>query len=227
ELISGSGKLAWSARLRVFGDLQQQQANETECPIRFQGQWHDDESGLCYNRFRYYEPATGSYLSPDPTGLRGGCRPYGYVHDPLGWIDPSGLGWNPGKAAAKGYTGIGSTPGGGPDFSGTKYLYPAGEGQQSIVQIQMQGSRPADFTQAFEQAGISRSDAKGYTWHHVDDFDPATGKTTMQLVKTDAHQATAGHSGSVKQYETEYGVKYGSQESRAIASEEGWRVNCK
>ncbi|TKW62510.1 MAG: RHS repeat-associated core domain-containing protein [Paracoccus denitrificans] len=36
------------------------------CPIRFQGQWEDAESGLYYNRFRYYEPFAAQYASPDP-----------------------------------------------------------------------------------------------------------------------------------------------------------------
>ncbi|MBP0583480.1 RHS domain-containing protein [Labrys sp. LIt4] len=64
---------------------------KTECPIRFQGQWEDAESGLYYNRFRYYDPLAGQYLSPDPIGLAGGERPQGYVEDPSGWVDPWGL----------------------------------------------------------------------------------------------------------------------------------------
>jgi len=46
---------------------------------------------LHYNRFRYYDNGTGQYLSPDPIGLSGGVNPYGYVHNPLGWVDPLGL----------------------------------------------------------------------------------------------------------------------------------------
>ncbi|WP_276329693.1 RHS repeat-associated core domain-containing protein [Lelliottia aquatilis] len=46
---------------------------------------------MYYNRFRYYDAETGQYLSPDPTGLLGGVNPYGYVKNPLGWIDPLGL----------------------------------------------------------------------------------------------------------------------------------------
>ncbi|MTD29430.1 hypothetical protein GK011_21140 [Erwinia sp. J316] len=42
-------------------------------------------------RFRYYDPDTAQYISPDPTGLAGGINPYGYVHNPLGWIEPLGL----------------------------------------------------------------------------------------------------------------------------------------
>jgi RHS repeat-associated protein len=62
-----------------------------ECPIRFQGQWEDEESGLYYNRFRYYDPAAGQYVSPDPIGLRGGVRPHTCVIWPTVWVDPLGL----------------------------------------------------------------------------------------------------------------------------------------
>ncbi|MFP1767806.1 RHS repeat domain-containing protein, partial [Lonsdalea quercina] len=48
-------------------------------------------SGLCYNRFRYYDPAGGGYISPDPIGVLGGESNYGYVYNPLTWADPYGL----------------------------------------------------------------------------------------------------------------------------------------
>ena len=59
--------------------------------LLYAGQWQDTESGLCYNRFRYYEPETGMYLVSDPLGLLGGEQTYRYVPNPLGWIDPYGL----------------------------------------------------------------------------------------------------------------------------------------
>ncbi|WP_243733366.1 RHS repeat-associated core domain-containing protein [Proteus sp. G2669] len=62
----------------------------TECHFRFAGQYEDKESGLYYNRFRYYDKDTGQYISPDPIGLLGGFNPYGYVHCPTGWVDPFG-----------------------------------------------------------------------------------------------------------------------------------------
>jgi uncharacterized protein RhaS with RHS repeats len=50
------------------------------------------ETGLYYNRFRYYDPHTGSYISQDPIGLGGGILNfYGYVHDPNSWVDVLGL----------------------------------------------------------------------------------------------------------------------------------------
>ncbi|HAM4347509.1 TPA: hypothetical protein IBW20_004705, partial [Escherichia coli] len=59
--------------------------------LLYAGQWQDTESGLCYNRFRYYEPETGMYLVSDPLGLQGGEQTYRYVPNPLGYIDPLGL----------------------------------------------------------------------------------------------------------------------------------------
>ncbi len=59
--------------------------------LLYAGQWQDVESGLCYNRFRYYEPETGMYLVSDPLGLQGGEQTYRYVPNPLGYVDPLGL----------------------------------------------------------------------------------------------------------------------------------------
>ncbi len=54
-------------------------------------QWLDEESGLVYNRYRYFSSVAGVYLTPDPLGLLGGKNPYAYVSNPTGWIDPLGL----------------------------------------------------------------------------------------------------------------------------------------
>ncbi len=63
-------------------------ADKLSCNLRFAGQYADEESGLHYNRFRYYDNGTGQYLSPDPIGLAGGVNPYGYVPNPLKYADP-------------------------------------------------------------------------------------------------------------------------------------------
>jgi RHS repeat-associated protein len=59
--------------------------------LRFPGQYHDAETGLDYNLYRYYAPNTGTYQSPDPLGLAPAPNPHGYVRDPLVWSDPLGL----------------------------------------------------------------------------------------------------------------------------------------
>ncbi|WP_374489827.1 RHS repeat-associated core domain-containing protein, partial [Zoogloea sp.] len=51
----------------------------------------DDESGLHYNRYRYYDPDTGRFISRDPIGLLGGMNVHAYAPNPVEWVDPLGL----------------------------------------------------------------------------------------------------------------------------------------
>ena len=60
-------------------------------PIRFQGQSFDTETGLHYNRFRYFDPDLGMFTTRDPIGLLGGTNVFQYAPNPTGWIDPFGL----------------------------------------------------------------------------------------------------------------------------------------
>ena len=59
--------------------------------LRFQGQYFDEETGLHYNRFRYYDPDVGRFVSQDPIGLKGGVNLYQYSPNPIVWVDPIGL----------------------------------------------------------------------------------------------------------------------------------------
>lgn len=64
----------------------------SDCPFRYQRQYEDTETGLYYNRFRYYSAEEGVYISQDPIGLAGGMpNMYSYVHDSNAFIDPFGL----------------------------------------------------------------------------------------------------------------------------------------
>ncbi|MEI8592575.1 RHS domain-containing protein, partial [Xenorhabdus bovienii] len=98
EMLSEEGVLVWAQRLTTWGKAEKSQViasnnpdYHVNCNLRFMGQYEDEESGLYYNRFRYYHPQTGQYLSPDPIGLAGGFNPYSYVHNPTNFIDPYGL----------------------------------------------------------------------------------------------------------------------------------------
>uniref|UniRef100_UPI002B4850F9 RHS repeat-associated core domain-containing protein n=1 Tax=Aeromonas caviae TaxID=648 RepID=UPI002B4850F9 len=53
--------------------------------------YFDAETGLHYNRHRYYQPSTGRFITPDPIGLAGGLNNYQYAPNPIGWVDPLGL----------------------------------------------------------------------------------------------------------------------------------------
>lgn len=94
ELVTTEGNTAWTGKTTLWGEMAEEHEHGeygTGCKLRFPGQWHDEESGLCYNWHRYYDAETARYVSPDPIGLSGGPNAYAYVHNPLGWIDPLGL----------------------------------------------------------------------------------------------------------------------------------------
>src|SRR5262249_22407295 len=95
----------------------------------------------------------------------------------------------------------------GIDFSTSQYLkQDLATGQKNTVDIQYTGSRKADFAAANKAAGYTTT-PKGYTWHHVDNYNATTNTGTMQLVQTDAHQAIS-HYGGVRQYEQATGTSY-------------------
>ncbi|WP_433899247.1 RHS repeat-associated core domain-containing protein [Pseudomonas sp. PSE1(2024)] len=94
ELTDYSGEIVWSAKYSAYGkvtSLELATEDYLNQPLRFQGQYFDDESGLHYNRHRYYDPDVGRYLTPDPVKLAGGLNQYRYVPNPTGWVDPLGL----------------------------------------------------------------------------------------------------------------------------------------
>ncbi|MCX9044969.1 RHS repeat-associated core domain-containing protein, partial [Citrobacter portucalensis] len=91
ELLTEDGEIVWRGKQQLWGREESANDDNRSCRLRFPGQYEDTESGLYYNRFRYYDCETGQYLCADPIGLAGGANPYGYVHNPLLWIDPLGL----------------------------------------------------------------------------------------------------------------------------------------
>ena len=63
-----------------------------DSPLLFIGQYEDQESGWVYNRFRFYDPWSGVYGSQDPLGVTPNpATPYGYVGNPVLWVDPDAL----------------------------------------------------------------------------------------------------------------------------------------
>ena len=91
KMTDPSGTVIWDRDALPFG----QTASLTgtgELPLRFPGQYYDDETGLYYNYFRDYDPSTGRYIQSDPIGLAGGFNIYAYVGgNPINVIDPYGL----------------------------------------------------------------------------------------------------------------------------------------
>jgi RHS repeat-associated protein len=75
----------------AWGKVKKLPVDEVEQPIRLQGQYFDDETGLAYNRFRYYDPQIGAFVSQDPLGLVAGENVYAFAANIQGYIDPLGL----------------------------------------------------------------------------------------------------------------------------------------
>jgi RHS repeat-associated protein len=112
ELTDEAGAIVWRAAFNAWGTTAQehqapglrlvaqegqltaqgQQLAQTSAqPLRLQGQYFDEETGLHYNRFRYYDGDVGRFCSPDPIGLIGGENVYQYAPNASAWIDTLGL----------------------------------------------------------------------------------------------------------------------------------------
>ncbi len=99
ELTDFEGKVAWSAQYKAWGQAQEAISEAASKAgirnrIRFQGQYLDEETGLHYNRYRYYDPDTARFLTQDPIGLAAGFNVYSYTRNPTGWTDALGLSGN-------------------------------------------------------------------------------------------------------------------------------------
>ena len=106
ELVDEAGRLIWAAAHDTWGAVRASRGGfaadgttalaapeppAQACPLRFQGQWEDEETGLCYNRFRYYDPVVGQYSTIDPLGVVGGASTHAYVKNPHIFVDYYGL----------------------------------------------------------------------------------------------------------------------------------------
>jgi RHS repeat-associated protein len=96
-----SGKVVWSARIDPYGRADVADGSTVEMPLRFPCHYHDQETGLHYNRFRYYSPELGRYLQSDPLGTAGGINLYAYCPNPLTTVDLDGLNGCGSKIAAQ------------------------------------------------------------------------------------------------------------------------------
>ena len=90
EVTNEQGEIVWQGVYDEYGKVNAVK-NQTEQNIRFQGQYEDAETGLFYNRFRYYDADSCRYINQDPIGLYGDYNLYDYCQNPTAGIDPFGL----------------------------------------------------------------------------------------------------------------------------------------
>ena len=99
EMSDQSGAVIWKAEYKAWAECKTEKVKSSffenseiiSNNIRFQGQYFDQETGLHYNRYRYYSPYVGRFVSKDPIGLLGGNNNYQYTQNPIDWMDPLGL----------------------------------------------------------------------------------------------------------------------------------------
>ncbi|MCE9108274.1 hypothetical protein HUK48_11075 [Prevotella corporis] len=92
QALDSKGEVVWDCILDIYGDVLELRGKRDFIPFRFQGQYEDQKTGLYYNRFRYYSPQMGMYISSDPIGLAGNNPTlYGYVEDVNSYLDLFGL----------------------------------------------------------------------------------------------------------------------------------------
>ncbi len=210
-----AGEVVWEATYKAWGEAPEvierasavSGGEAVKNPLRFQGQFVDEETGLHYNRYRYYDPATGRFVSKDPIGLAGGINVYQYAPNAVQWIDPLGLATCPlQKLADRGFSGVSRNENGGLDYSNSNALYHK-NGANPIQAITYTGDYETDFQNASIAALGQKTTPRGYVWHHVDDYNPEDNTGAMQLVKQEAHNGIP-HVGGVSQYQAATGQKY-------------------
>jgi RHS repeat-associated protein len=91
EAYDEAGNKVWDCVLDIYGRGKMIIGNKNFIPFRYQGQYEDVETGLYYNRFRYYSAEEGMYISQDPLGLDASLKFYSYVPDVNLWVDVLGL----------------------------------------------------------------------------------------------------------------------------------------
>ena len=193
EMYDENGEEVWYRRLDLNGKIIKEECHRrtsyyknVTVPFLFQGQYYDYETELAYNRFRYYSPAMGCYISQDPIRLAGDNPTlYGYVHDTNTWLDVWGL-----RGGATSFLNSVVHP---------DTINP--EHPNGIYTIQATGNYNQDKKELFGEAGLKKSfdDYKGYVAHHIS-YDPETNTMEMQLVLEEAHSKVP-HTGGVKEYQ--------------------------
>lgn len=188
ELTDPQGNMAWTAQYKAWGKVTEQRSEWARQqgvvnPIRFQGQYHDHETGLHYNRYRYYDPGVGRFVSQDPISFAGGTNFYQYASNPVIWIDPLGL-------AADGQLGTYGSLNGGSNVGDQLEVHELVR-HESLVQMGCANKRRRNKANPSIAIDPTRHDAihsneNALARTHLGlgvnefDFDPATGKPSKR-----------------------------------------------
>jgi RHS repeat-associated protein len=203
EMYDQSGGRVWQGELDSFGAIQNFKGDsKTDCPFRYQGQYEDAETGLYYNRFRYYSPEEGVYLSQDPIGLSGGRKLYGYVSDTTTRVDIFGL-EDPFDYMREALRQQGKAPTDPvpasfkqkwTDVNGDKFevrAHPADPAHGKVGSILRVGKKEAGLDARGQGKGTQYLDSAG-NWHHESTLKPGSANYNAQAAADTHIQIPAG-----------------------------------
>jgi RHS repeat-associated protein len=227
ELTDEQVQMAWAADYKVWGEAVMRSVLRTgtddrpistrawgskpvappppppiEQPFRLQGQQFDEETGLHYNRFRYYDPVVGRFVSQDPIGWVGGKNYFEYAPNPIDYTDPWGLKGKKGRPLpTQDKTG---RPTISPHYSiwkqltlpcpilsGTRedHFRWANEQLHNMLKAdpslaQTLGKDVVDHVKPGPRGGIATTSPPGLTWHHS-----AQDPTKLELIPRGQHRS--------------------------------------
>ncbi len=150
--------------------LREDNPHNLEQLIRLPGQQYDEESGLYYNRHRYYDPLQGRYITQDPIGLAGRWNFYQYTINPVQQVDPLGLDiWienqGPGEPALHQSVNVGAPDGSYNSYSYAMGSFPHGEVYNDVKhggKIEMYKKTTKEQDETFDKAMKAQLGEHGY-----------------------------------------------------------------
>jgi RHS repeat-associated protein len=188
ELTNDNGVVTWREDFTAWGAAARKAEAAVDNPIRFQGQYADPETGLHYNRFRYYDPGVARYVSPDPIGLEGGLNAAAYVFDPNVWVDPLGLSCTFGNQS-----GVKAYPDGSYRTPDGKFASPQGTGARpgANAEVKVWDAIDAKPGWTVTRGQVAVRDASGQLRYYDGVATSPSGKTIGLEVKSGTASRTA------------------------------------
>ncbi|WP_338794227.1 DUF6531 domain-containing protein [Bernardetia sp. MNP-M8] len=189
------GNKVWEREIDIYGTVKK--GDSIFVPFLYQGQYFDSETDLAYNRFRYYSPETGTYISQDPISLLGGDRFYAYVHNTNKCVDVFGLYNGEGVRDLDAYNSFHNHQLANNEFllKDTEHFSKANESLHNKFQnhpefaAKMEAKYPGITKHvAPTRRGTHRGTApKGTTWHHATSSQAGGKRGILQLVDMSDH----------------------------------------